>query len=86
MSVLSELSRRTVQEWRDFAGTPAFTQGIDFLRHNHAPTMSGDTEAAMLKSALGWNAYQKALSDVEEILTALPKQAASLDEPSLSDQ
>lgn len=86
MSLNTELSRKAIQFWRDAAGSPFFMEGLTHLRHNHAPVLSGTTEADLLKSALGWKAYMQALADIEDVLTALPKNNESLDEPSLNDR
>ena len=85
MSVPIELPRKVIQNWRDFSGDPAFTIGIDHLRHHHAPSISGGTPVEKFEAAVAWHAYQKALNDLEEVLTALPKPKADLDEPSLSE-
>lgn len=81
MSALTEdLPRKTIQSWRNFAQTPEFRLGIDWLRHNRAPKPGGATEGDMLKSALSWNAYMAALEDIEDVLTRLPKSEPSLEE------
>lgn len=85
MSLLTEeLDRKTIIAWRNFAASPAFQLGIDWLRHNKAPTATGSNEVELLKSALSWGAYMKALEDVQDVLTALPEQRESSDEPSIT--
>ncbi len=85
MSVPRELPRKVIQSWRDFVGDPAFTMGIEYLRHNHAPSISSGTAVEKFEAAVAWNAYQKALNDLEEVLTEIPKPAEPLDEKSLQD-
>jgi hypothetical protein len=79
----TELSRKTVQSWRNFAMDSAFQTGIDHLRHNHAPRLGVADAGEMLKNAFAWQAYQQALSDVEDVLTALPKKEQSIEQPGL---
>ena len=70
--------------WRNFVGTPEFQQGIDFLRHKKRPGIPpGASAAEKFERAVEWNGYQNALNDVEIILTELPKDDSSLDEPSI---
>jgi len=78
-----ELSRKHVQEWRNFAMSAAFAAGIDHLRHNHAPRLGVADAGEMLKNAFAWQAYQQALSDIEDVLTALPKKEQSIEQPGL---
>lgn len=85
MSVPSELPRKVIQDWRDWVGGAACTVGIDYLRHHKAPSISGGTPVEKFEAAIAWNAYQQALNDVENVLTELPKAAATLDEPSLNE-
>jgi hypothetical protein len=81
--ITEELPRKVVTAWRAFAATSEFQQGIDWLRHNKAPKMSGGNEAEMLKAALGWNAYMQALTDVEDALTYIEKEQPSAEQPPL---
>ena len=76
------LDKKTIAAWREFVGTPAFERGLDYLRHNEAPKCEG-TDAELVKSAVGWAAYMKALKDVEEVLTYIPEQIKSAEEPGL---
>lgn len=85
MSLLTEeLDRKTIIAWRSFAQSQPFQQGIDWLRHNRAPATTGATEVDLLKSALAWSAYMKALDDVQDVLTELPGIKESQDEPSIT--
>lgn len=85
MSLLTEeLDRKTVIAWRNFAATDHFINGLDWLRHNKAPAASGSNEIELLKAALAWGSYMKALEDVQDVLTALPEQKESSDEPSIT--
>ncbi len=79
----TELSRKHVQEWRNFAMSAAFAAGIDHLRHNHAPRIGVTEPGEMLKNAFAWQAYQQALNDVENVLTSLPKKEQSIEQPGL---
>lgn len=81
----TELPRKVVQDWRNFAMSPSFQSGIDYLRHNHAPRLGIASEGEMLKNAFAWQAYQQALSDIEDTLTALPKKEQSIEQPGLVD-
>lgn len=85
MSRITEnLPQSVVQKWRLFVGTPEFIHGIDWLRHNHAPKVANSgTSVEKFEAAVGWSAYQQALTDVEDLLTALQKDSSSLDEPPL---
>ena len=86
MSLLTEeLDRKTIIAWRSFAASPAFQLGLDWLRHNKAPATTGSNEIELLKSALSWGAYMKAIDDVQDVLTVLPTPAESTDEPSISN-
>ncbi len=85
MPVPLELPRKVIQTWRDFTGDPAFTMGVTYLRHHHAPSISSGTAVEKFEAAVAWNAYQKALNDLEEVLTALPKAQGSLDEPGIAE-
>lgn len=85
MSELTEeLDRKTVIAFRNWAQTPEFQKGLDWLRHNKAPACSGATEVELLKSALAWGAYMKAIEDVQDVLTALPDKQESSEEPSIT--
>ena len=84
LSALTDsLNKKTIQAWRDFSATPEFEHGMMFLRHNHAPKPGGANEVELVKSAIGWDQYMKALQDVEEVLTFIPQVERSADEPSL---
>ncbi len=76
------LDKKTVAAWREFTASPAFERGIAYLRHNEAPKCEG-SEAELVKSAIGWAAYMKALKDVEDVLTYIPEQIKSAEEPGL---
>lgn len=78
------LSHKTIQAWRDFAGTTEFQAGIDYLRHNEAPKCGGNDEVTLLKSALSWGSYHQALTDIEDKLTEIPKLDRSPEEPGLN--
>ena len=86
MSELTEeLDRKTVIAFRNWAQTPEFQKGLDWLRHNRAPAATGSNEIELLKAALSWGAYMKALEDVQDVLTALPEKQDSPDEPSITN-
>ena len=70
--------------WRAFSATPAFHQGIQHLRFNHAPrTRGAATVPDLIEKCLGQSAYNEALDDLSEVLLVIEKTAASLDEPPL---
>lgn len=79
-----DLPAKTIQKWRNFAADPAFITGIDWLRHVHAPKLTGGTPIEKFESAIAWHAYQKALSDIEDRLTALSADDRSIEEPPLN--
>lgn len=85
MSTLTEnLPHTVIQKWRNWASDPAFQTGIDFLRHRKAPRVPRDATAEDKRDgAVAWQAYHEALNDIEDVLTVLPDQGGSLDEPSI---
>jgi hypothetical protein len=84
MSAFTEdFPAKLTQKWRAFASEPAFSAGIDWLRHTQAPKLTGSTPVEKFESAIAWHAYQKALNDVEDRLTQLPVDLTTLDEPPL---
>jgi len=85
MSKPPELSRKVIMAWRNFLQTPEAESGLQHLRRYYTPRSDGDTDGAMLKGALQWSGYMGALDDVEDILTALPQRASTIDEPGLSN-
>lgn len=78
-----ELSKITVQKWRNFSTDGAFSEGITHLRMMHAPRLDGATAVEKFESAVAWQAYMRALADVENVLTAFPFVEKSIDEPPL---
>ena len=78
MSALTEeLPKKVIQDWRNFAASPSFQAGIDWLRHNKAPKTSGAaTDTELVKAAIGFGAYMQALTDVEDALTFCKKGPA----------
>lgn len=83
MSALTEeLPKAVVLEWRKFMGTPAGQAGIDWLRHNRR-IADGKTDMEIVRAATEWKGYMAALEDVQDVLTALPKKPAEIDEPGL---
>ena len=85
MSALhTTLTNKTVQAWRDFAATPEFQAGLDYLRHTKAPECGGSDEIQLVKSAIGWSNYHQALRDIEEVLTEVKREERSPEEPGLA--
>lgn len=84
MSTYNEnLPPAVITKWRNFASDGAFQFGLDWLRHNAAPAVAGATQLEKLESATAWNAYMKAIDDIEDRLTGVPRNDLSLDEPPL---
>lgn len=55
-----------------------------FLRLNRATAIpQGAPSIEKLEAAVGWNAYQEALNDLEATLATFPKEAGSIDEAPL---
>ncbi len=84
MSALTEeLDVKVIREWRRFAETDAFQQGIDWLRHNRSAG-SGETDLQLVRDAAKWKGYMDALDDLQDKLTDIPKKEESLDEKPLN--
>jgi hypothetical protein len=83
LSAIPELPRSTIIAWRAFVASPAYREGRDHLSRYYCPQAGGANEIELVKSAIGWGAYQQALIDQEEVLTKIKKTERSLDEPSL---
>lgn len=65
--------KKLIGAFRDFAATGYLTQGLDFLRKNHAPKISRGTVDQMMHDALSVQGYMAALDDIENILTSFQK-------------
>lgn len=63
--------------------TPEFQEGALHLRLIHAPKESEHSDMAIVRGAHQWKGYQKALSDLEDILTALPTAEKPTEDPPL---
>lgn len=81
---MKNLSRQTVQWWRNATDRPEFIEGLLWLRVNAAQSIESDTEGGLLKSAIAFGGYQQAISDIEDKLTFIPKQERTIDEPPLN--
>ncbi len=79
----TELSRKTIQSWRNFVATDAFREGIAHLRMYNAPKIGRTNDAEMLRNAGMWTAYHEALNDIEEVLCAIPVREQSAESPGL---
>lgn len=69
--------------WRNLANSSHFNDGIEFLRRHHAPRAGGSNEIELVKSAIGWGAYTKALDDITDILMSVRVADKPIDEPSI---
>jgi hypothetical protein len=69
--------------WRNFANSSHFEAGIEHLRRYHAPRAGGSNEIELVKSAIGWGSYTKALDDITDVLMSIKAADTPIDEPSL---
>lgn len=81
---MKPLSRKTVNWWRSASESQEFLDGIMYLRVNASSSLGGSTEGDLLKSALAFTGYQKALSDIEDKLTFIPQREKSSEEQPLT--
>lgn len=84
MADTPELSRKTIQSWRNFAMSDEYRIGLAFLERFHAPSVNTTSVPDMVNSTIQRAGYLSALTDLTDVLQAFAKKDETLDEPSLS--
>lgn len=79
----AELSRKTIQSWRNFTSSEEFRNGVEFLRYHHAPKIGRANDAEMLRAAAAWTSYHEALNDLMEVLCSFPVKEQSAESAGL---
>ena len=78
-----ELSKETIQFWRNMSVDPAFLDGIVYLRTQRAPRLRAANVAELIENACKASGYQEALDDIMDTLTHIEIKPPSLDEAPL---
>ena len=78
-----ELPRNVVLAWRKFLETNEAQVGIEWLRQREAPKIDKSSTPAMIESAVAITTHHDILNKIGEVLTALPKNERSTDDPGL---
>lgn len=78
-----ELSKKTIMAWRAFTATNEFRAGIEHLKEEAAPKVTGKTPVELLDTAMKWGAYIEALNDLTKILCEIPKAEESAEDSGL---
>jgi hypothetical protein len=77
-----ELPKNVTASWRKHLGSNEGQFGIDWLRARNT-RIKGETDVALVRDAGRLQGYLEALSDIEDLLTAIPVNEASLEEAPL---